>query len=782
MVRVYLHVEGEEPEFTLPLSLEASDERTVDEFKCVLLKEYNGRFGRSLDPAGFSLATSNQKLLPSSERLFALAKRNLDIFLVPRKAEGAKAKSQPRVKAQEVKAKDRSGNVSSTPPPSAHSSSSPAASSSSPTAAASSPPPLPKVESQKAEPPKKRWTRPVLAEPKLEPQAEEWLRNSLNVAEQLKAKGSLRQACIAWKSILSVCPKLECLEGLGSAELSCKRYDEAIEYFSKAVAIGGPKLSYMRSLGLACHCKGEYMEALTFFTRALEMVKNEQDKEAQEIKVLMGKSLYASGEQEAAIQVYTEILQKHEDNDLALLEYAKAYIDRRRSGEALRILLRVLVHMPNDKETRRLMSEIIKAPGGMSILKTELGEAASSGPALAFIATLIKDYGAVEEAVQLYYSALESSPAMTAYILNLVHTLEVCNRYQEALMISVSFCQEQQAMAIGDHYTNGDVADMLKDIDDLFSPAYKLPLSKDPHPGIFKTVVWIPNHGSVICRKGEEKSLVEKGEGASTALPSPAAPAPEASKQKLPPYSSDELDLLALHFTIVKILYVTGALARIPDLVELIEPARRGWDMHLTNIRNEHAYYCCVAQLMVDIPWPYPSCKGEIFVAGDSHCLSTAWQVLSVHGSSVPLVPKLVTGLKCWHLREESVFFPKNNFYNVMASIPDGASVIFLFGEIDCREGILRAVEKGVYADLDEGIAYTIGVYTSALLQLQSQRKWKVFVQPVAPVLNETREVVKLFNKKLKEEVTALPSFRFLDILDDLLTPDGKFLSPEFEM
>jgi len=94
----------------------------------------------------------------------------------------------------------------------------------------------------------------------------------------------------------------------------------------------------------------------------------------------------------------------------------------------------------------------------------------------------------------------------------------------------------------------------------------------------------------------------------------------------------------------VKILYVVGALALIPPLVGVIEEARRGWDMHLTTIRNEHAYYCCVAQLMCDIPHPYPEISDGIFVCGDSHSLSTAWQILMVHGTPTPLIPKLVTG------------------------------------------------------------------------------------------------------------------------------------------
>ena len=46
------------------------------------------------------------------------------------------------------------------------------------------------------------------------------------------------------------------------------------------------------------------------------------------------------------------------------------------------------------------------------------------------------------------------------------------------------------------------------------------------------------------------------------------------------------------------------------------------------------------------------------------------------------------------HLRPESRFFPKTNFERVVAGIPERAEVVFMFGEIDCREGIVGAVEK----------------------------------------------------------------------------------------
>ena len=65
-----------------------------------------------------------------------------------------------------------------------------------------------------------------------------------------------------------------------------------------------------------------------------------------------------------------------------------------------------------------------------------------------------------------------------------------------------------------------------------------------------------------------------------------------------------------------------------------------------------------------------------IYLAGDSHCIPAAWQTVTVAGSERLLVPKLVTGLKHWHLRPDSDFYPKANFNNIMKSIPDGAEVL----------------------------------------------------------------------------------------------------------
>ena len=74
-----------------------------------------------------------------------------------------------------------------------------------------------------------------------------------------------------------------------------------------------------------------------------------------------------------------------------------------------------------------------------------------------------------------------------------------------------------------------------------------------------------------------------------------------------------------------------------------------------------------------------------------------------------------------------SDFFPKANFEAAMKTIPDGAPVIFAFGEIDCREGLLLAVERARYPDLEAGIRTVVEIYVTRLKEL-AQR----FGQPQA--------------------------------------------------
>ena len=92
-------------------------------------------------------------------------------------------------------------------------------------------------------------------------------------------------------------------------------------------------------------------------------------------------------------------------------------------------------------------------------------------------------------------------------------------------------------------------------------------------------------------------------------------------------YTETQLDLLALVFTMVKILFTGGALSRVARLIDTVNCARLASDkeLHTTLIRNEAAYFGCVSQVLKQSPPPPVPCGSivsPIFLCGDSHCLS----------------------------------------------------------------------------------------------------------------------------------------------------------------
>ena len=95
-------------------------------------------------------------------------------------------------------------------------------------------------------------------------------------------------------------------------------------------------------------------------------------------------------------------------------------------------------------------------------------------------------------------------------------------------------------------------------------------------------------------------------------------------------YDSEQLDILAMAFTCVKVLYVGGAIDRARRLVALLEPARQACatPLHQTVIRNEAAFYGCIQQLLDQAPPQLPSLPDQdqptIYLCGDSHTLPGA--------------------------------------------------------------------------------------------------------------------------------------------------------------
>ena len=83
--------------------------------------------------------------------------------------------------------------------------------------------------------------------------------------------------------------------------------------------------------------------------------------------------------------------------------------------------------------------------------------------------------------------------------------------------------------------------------------------------------------------------------------------------------------------------------------------------------------------------------------------------------------------------------------------------VIFIFGEIDCREGLPNAVDKLKYDTLEQAMTVLVDLYLDVLVRVAKQRQFLLMLHPVPPVLSETRGIVRLFNGMLQQKVRWQP-------------------------
>lgn len=143
-------------------------------------------------------------------------------------------------------------------------------------------------------------------------------------------------------------------------------------------------------------------------------------------------------------------------------------------------------------------------------------------------------------------------------------------------------------------------------------------------------------------------------------------------------------------------------------------------------MRNEHAYFSCIYDILRQ---PLPAASSDppqpVFVIGDSHVLSSAWRTVDLppaegRPTRLVFVPCVVTGAKLWHLRQASSFYTRFGFWDRVAAVPPGAPVMLVLGEIDCREGVLRAVQRGKYKSIEEALGGLVDLYVRLLHEVRA--------------------------------------------------------------
>lgn len=453
-------------------------------------------------------------------------------------------------------------------------------------------------------------------------------------------------------------------------------------------------------------------------------------------------------EADALVQSYLSSTQAPVET--AMLLACKIMLRTGRLAEASGLSLSLIAAKPADKPVRELFGEMLasdKAASSLVIQQvSDPSKPSVSGPLFGFISTLARDQGQVEAAVAFIELAVRLQPDNISYLLNYVHLEEILFNYEKAISLVNDFLRRHPSIRIG-HVTGQVFQQTLEAAREAKSPS-------------------------------EQRALRELVDSAlMTQCPADV-------------YSEGQLETLALLFTTAKMFYLTGRLFAAGQLCRLIQPLRENRELHKTLVRNEHAFFACVFEIVKELA-ALPDSSNllpavaaletaragdrKLFVVGDSHVLPLAWHRLA---DGRVIHPLLVTGCKIWHLRKAGRFFPKANFNNALERVPAGSSVIMVLGEIDCREGFPKSVQDCRYETIEEGCLVSIRIFLKVLLKLIRTKNLSIYVHPISPALDPTRFIVQAFNSLLKAAVIKAnePALKWLDFVDKLLTEDGSAL------
>lgn len=571
-----------------------------------------------------------------------------------------------------------------------------------------------------------------------------------------------------------------------------------------------------------------------------------------DIYALESELLFALGKHQQAAEVVNGCMsdpdcEKHVGVLLAYSTFAAQY---GKYEEAIRALLKAVVLDQSNEDGKRMLARLLDTTTGMGELQKQLPPSENSASAYAFVATVCKDHSAIIASKKLLEHALHQRPMSASYCLNLMHVIELQGdkHYEQAIAVSEAFLVLNKSfLRVGKTgFTSSDLWKALQTKD-----------SSGSDSGNGTAISWIADpadaeeslasteepsvQGGCVVTMPLFESTCENEDGASSKVYT-LGPM-EMSHDELNPDSSEKeeydanaLDLLAIAFALVKLMFLQGNLHRLAALFKVIEPTRRRslTPIHQTTVRNEHAYYQTVAQVMAyrlscalgqaisveSLPKqlqmqyeklqqiredpgylsfpsspvllnPLNACcniasnvgyqqalRNPLYVVGDSHTVPLAWNIIRVANKNTGttelrlLVPKLVTGLKQYHLRKDSDFYPKSQFAAAIASVPDGSDILFVVGEIDCREGILVGIQRDAYESVRQGMEETITHFAQVLPNLIKKRKMNVFIHPVLPMLAETRETVVQFNEhfqRIMESRIPEPGVSWLDFFDQLV-------------
>mmetsp|Transcript_55269 Transcript_55269/g.158921 ORF Transcript_55269/g.158921 Transcript_55269/m.158921 type:complete len:919 (+) Transcript_55269:69-2825(+) len=519
----------------------------------------------------------------------------------------------------------------------------------------------------------------------------------------------------------------------------------------------------------------------------------------------LARAQFRAGERETAAALAQNVLESSPVQREACEVACTVLLDRGDSATALAVMLRCLIGHRNrpSSESADLVCGVMRrcsveellhvlAPKGQDALEQE--QRKSVAEVVAYVGLIMKERSEVLDACRLYRRSVLLAPSHASLFLNLMHTFALRRDDLPALAWGLRYFDELlscgkvlAARAICEALRNGaseggregpesagstltpEVFGSTSAFYDTIAIGFVL----------VKLLFLSHPYSSLVPAHKEDQASETRGFGPPV-RPTPVPP----WRSRLLSLSVDKTDVSTKPTPLIGTPWISPTCENLPSgcsaadvaageamshrgvlrrLAATLDSARRGRNLHLTPVRNEHAYFSCIRDILEGEPPAVPAhgnALEPLYVIGDSHVLSSAWRIAGLPPAQgrpdrIVLVPCLVTGAKIWHMREDSNFYTKFLFWERISCLPKGAPVIINLGEIDCRESVLRSVQQGKHASVETALTALIGLYLELLQEVRRRLPGsRLFVHPVANVLPESRFLTLAFNHLLAAPAT----------------------------
>jgi tetratricopeptide (TPR) repeat protein len=301
--------------------------------------------------------------------------------------------------------------------------------------------------------------------------------NSLGIV--LKAQGKIDEAIDAFTKALALNPNYAGMyHNLGNALRDKGKIDEAIEALNKALSLEPQYVEAYYNLGVTLYAKGQIDEAIEAFTKALSISPNHAD-----IYYSLGIALQNKGELDEAIKAYTKALSINPNyaeahNNLGVTLHNKGKIDH-----AIEVFIKALSINPNYADAYYNLGNALQNKNKINHAMTAYEKAISLDPnyvdAYNNLGVILKVQGKLEEAIKTYTKALMINPNHAGIYNNFGTALkaqgkldEAIDAYTKALSLDLNYTDAYNNLGNA-LYDSNKVDESLK--------AYAKALSLDPN-------------------------------------------------------------------------------------------------------------------------------------------------------------------------------------------------------------------------------------------------------------------------------------------------------------